>query len=102
MLKSRREFKKAVLERDGYKCLMCGKPGTYKTLDADHVAGRHSVIDDVRAAGATICAWPQGLCHRQKTDGTIKWKASHLPEETIAFIEWRKWPLWDQIIWDRQ
>ena len=99
MMRSRRKFKETVLERDGYICRWCGKPGTYETLDADHVAGRQSEIDDVRAAGATIHRLE---CHRGKTDGIKKWRASQLHEETIAFIEWRKWPLWGQIEWDRK
>ena len=102
MVKSRAEFKKAVLERDNYKCLMCGHEGAYGTLDADHVAGRKSVIDDCREAGATICKFPWGLCHILKTDGHEKWKESQLPDEVIKFIEWRKWPLWEGIIWDQQ
>ena len=97
MMESRAKFKETVLERDKYICLWCGQPGTYETLDADHVAGRTSKIDDVRAAGATIHRFP---CHREKTDGA-KWKASQLPEEVIKFIEWRKWPLWKGVIWDR-
>ena len=99
MMKSRSKFKETVLERDNYICLWCGKPGTYETLDADHVTGRISQTDDVRAAGATIHRFP---CHRNKTDGIGKWKASQLHPETIAFIEWRKWPLWGQIEWDRK
>ncbi len=102
MLKSRKEFKEEVLERDGYRCRMCGRPGTYDTLDADHVAGRASKLDDVRAAGSTICRWPWGACHNEKTAGRVKWKASQLPEEVIKFIEWRKWPLWKGIEWDRK
>ena len=102
MMKSRREFKLEVLDRDDYKCRMCGQPGTYNTLDADHVAGRSSKIDDVRAAGSTICRWPWGECHNDKTAGRKKWKASQLHEETIEFIEERKWKMWEGIIWDRQ
>ena len=98
MLKSRAEFKRAVLERDNYTCLMCGKRGTYETLDADHITGRVSGIDDVREAGATICRTP---CHRLKTDRKLKWHASWLPEECIEWVEFRKWVLWSGIIWDR-
>jgi len=53
-LKSRAAFKKAVLERDGYRCLACGYQGDGKTLEADHICGRKSKLDDVRAAGATV------------------------------------------------
>ena len=102
-LKSRAAFKKAVLERDNYTCLACGYHGNEKTLEPDHTTGRKSKLDDVRAAGATVCSF-YGRCdfHRKKTDGKIKWKASQLPDEVIEFIEKRKWPLWEGIIWDRK
>jgi len=102
MLKSRTEFKNAVLERDNYTCRNCGWQGTYGSLDADHVCGRASKKDDVRAAGATVCSI-YGRCnfHREKTDGLVKWKASQLHPETIEFIEKRKWKMWKGIIWDR-
>jgi len=103
MLKSRAEFKREVLKRDNFTCLNCGWQGTHNSLDADHVTGRVSKIDDCREAGATVCG-QYGRCnfHREKTDGKAKWKASQLPGEVIKFIEWRKWPMWKEIIWDRK
>ena len=101
--KSRAEFKKAVLERDDFTCLACGYYGDNRTLEADHITGRKSRLDDVRAAGATVCSY-YGRCdfHRLKTDGRVKWRASQLPDECIEFIEKRKWPLWEGVIWNRE
>jgi len=101
-LKSRAKFKKAVLERDNYTCLACGYHGDEKTLEPDHITGRKSKLDDVRAAGATVCSF-YGRCdfHRLKTDGKVKWKESQLPKECIIFIIQRKWKGWSGIEWGK-
>ena len=103
MMKSRAENKLRVLERDNYTCLVCGFKGDGKSLDAEHIIGRTSKLDDVREACGTCCSY-YGRCdfHKLKTDGKAKWRASILPEECITFIEKRKWPMWSGVDWDRK
>ena len=95
MLKSRAKFNREVIGRD-MKCRMYG-PACRGHLEPHHIVGRVSEIDDVKENGITLCTFH----HQRITDG-VKVHASWLTEDQIEFIEERKWPMWDQIIWNRK
>lgn len=67
-LLTRDEFRNAVFERDGHKCVMCGsKADTNIRLDAHHIIERRLFSDGgyYLANGATLCDRDDGLdgCH---------------------------------------
>jgi len=55
--KWRAAFRKAVLERDGYKCKVCGFSGDDKNLDPHHITDRHDIVNGgyVLENGITLC-----------------------------------------------
>jgi hypothetical protein len=58
-------WRKAVYERDGYKCIWCGVMGNGKNLNADHILP-FAIYEDLRlevSNGRTLCI----DCHK-KTD----------------------------------
>jgi len=77
----RTAFRKAVFERDGYPCVLCGRPGKDRQggdghekyhrlaeadlvpLDAHHITARHEMPGGgyVKENGITMC----DSCHRQ-------------------------------------
>lgn len=95
MLKSRNKFNREVIGRD-MKCRIAGSDCSGH-LEPHHIVGRVSSIDDVPENGITLCTWH----HQRITDGHLKVHASWLTADQIEFIEKRKWPMWDGIIWDR-
>jgi 5-methylcytosine-specific restriction endonuclease McrA len=68
--KAYKEWRKAVYERDGYKCVKCGEPGNGKNLQADHIKAffTHPELRLEISNGRTLCV----DCHKQ-TD-TYGWK----------------------------
>lgn len=57
----RREFRDSVFERDGYKCVICGKQASKENaeslLDAHHITPREEMPNGgyVKENGATLC-----------------------------------------------
>lgn len=58
----RNKFRESVLERDNYKCKMCGD--TNSKLDAHHITNRNEMPNGgyVLENGITLCDKPNG-CH---------------------------------------
>ena len=72
-------FGRAVLDRDGWRCRKCGRPGR---LEVDHVVPLHKGgdpfdMDNLQA----LCGVP---CHRDKT------RSENRRPETPAEIAWRR------------
>lgn len=69
-------FRKAVLERDGYKCKVCGVPGTDETLDPHHITPREKMPNGGYCAenGITLCKGEEG-CHK-KAEGYLIWEGA--------------------------
>ncbi len=68
--KKYKDWRKAVYERDGYRCVDCGTPGTGKNLNADHIEPyslRPDLVLEV-SNGRTLCI----DCH--KATPTYGWK----------------------------
>lgn len=66
-------WRRAVYERDGYRCVFCGVIGTGNNLHADHIKP-FALFPELRFAidnGRTLCV----DCHK-KTD-TYGWKTYH-------------------------
>jgi len=94
---SRKKFSQAVLERDEHcRVIIDGVRCKNKATEAHHIKGRESVIDDVPEDGLGTC-W---IHHPKITNGELKVHASWLTKDQIDWIEKRKWPGWEQIIWD--
>jgi hypothetical protein len=68
----RAAFRDNVLTRDGYKCVVCGEPGTNETLDPHHITDRHDIPNGgyVVENGITLCNKPGG-CH-EKAEAALK------------------------------
>lgn len=60
-------FRIAVFYRDGYRCLVCGTPGTDETLDPHHVTDRNQIPHGgyVAENGITLCK----RCHEKAEAG---------------------------------
>lgn len=94
---SRRKFSQTVLERDQQcRVIIDGKRCKNRSVDAHHISGRVSFIDDVPEDGLGTCREH----HRAITDGKLKVQASWLTQDQIDWIINRKWPEWKGIIWD--
>lgn len=57
-------LKKKVFERDGNRCVICGKPA----VDLGHIIGRWNVRRDTESNTAAMCR----DCNRGLEDGTVK------------------------------
>ena len=64
----RKEFRKAVLDRDHHSCVICGWSEDDDTLDAHHITNRNEIPNYgyVPENGITLCP----TCHRIVEDGT--------------------------------
>ena len=64
--KVRETFRRAVLERDGYRCKICGEAGTDETLDPHHITPRVQMPSGgyVATNGITLCK-KAGGCHEK-------------------------------------
>ena len=58
----RETFRNAVFERDGYRCVMCGKTSKEVKLDAHHIEDRHGMPNGgyVPENGISLCDCNQG------------------------------------------
>lgn len=76
------EFRRAVFERDGHCCVICGRSGI--ALDAHHITDRHDMPNGgyVAENGVTLCDEPAGGCHLKAEGG----EAGFLPDELYARI----------------
>ncbi len=82
-------FRRAVFDRDGYRCVMCGK--TEGKLDAHHIEDRHAMPNGgyVLENGITLCAGDDtDNCH---------WKAEQYHATGTAFPGYSPEELFDQI-----
>lgn len=86
----RKEFVKAVLKRDGFRCVMCGKKDC--TLDCHHIKDRKEIVNGGYVAENGIT-----LCSDNDTPDSCHWKAEqyhitgksypgYSPEELYAKI----------------
>lgn len=62
----RSKFRKDVLERDRFKCRVCGVPGTDETLDPHHITDRNDMPNGgyVKENGISLCK-AEGGCHEK-------------------------------------
>jgi len=56
-------LRRAVLERDGWRCQQCG---SLQNLDVHHVKPRSSLGDDVEANLITVCRNCHQILHRAR------------------------------------
>ena len=75
--KIRKQFRDAVFERDGHKCIKCGSTDK---LDAHHIIDRHDMINGGYTLdnGATLCM----DCHIRDEKQLLGYK----PEDLIKII----------------
>jgi len=76
-------WRKAVYERDGYKCVLCGTEGDGKNLNADHIKG-FSQYPELRLDinnGRTLCK----KCHVETEN--YGWKAYNLTHNQSNLLQ---------------
>jgi hypothetical protein len=85
----RNDFRNAVFERDGYRCVMCGKTSKEVKLDAHHITDRAEMPNGgyVAENGITLCDCSQG-CHwkSEHNHATGKSYPGYAPENLYAKI----------------
>jgi len=84
----RNNFVQAVFERDGHKCVMCGRK---HTLNAHHIIDRHEIINGgyVKENGITLCAGEdKDNCH---------WKAEQYHATGIDYYGYSQEELFKRI-----
>ena len=94
---SRAKFSKEVMARDIHCRAYIGDLICHEgPLDPHHITGRTSVIDDNPRNGIALCRKHHSLV----TDGKIKVQASWQTPDQIEWIEKRKYPGWEKVLWD--
>lgn len=80
--KIRERFRREVLERDHYRCRVCGEAGTDETLDPHHITDRNLMPNGgyVKENGITLCK----KCHVKAEDDFPEPK--YLPEALYKLI----------------
>ena len=82
----RQEFRDAVFDRDGHRCVFCG----YKEeLDAHHITDRHEMPNGgyVMENGITLCPVHHEDAEKFHISGGKEWKPGMHPDDLYAKIE---------------
>lgn len=78
-------FRKAVFDRDGHKCRMCGAAGE---LDAHHITDRHDLPNGgyVAENGISLCPDCHIKAEKYHMSGHREWEPGYHPDQLYTHI----------------